>query len=82
MVFFACGAEQAEREFMQLSLNHLMETMNDTVVRQAQTYVWGTDDSHLRFVKNRMGKRSQPYVRFRSNHPLSRRSFRFYERPI
>ena len=37
-----------------------MQAMNDTVVRQAQPYVWGTDDAQLRHVKNRMGKRSGP----------------------
>jgi hypothetical protein len=60
MVFFACATEQAEREFMQLDPQGVMRAMNDTVVHQAQTYVWGTDDSQLRYVKNRMGKRSGP----------------------
>ena len=60
MVFFACATEQAEREFMQLDPQGVMRAINDTVVHQAQTYVWGTDDSQLRYVKNRMGKRSGP----------------------
>jgi hypothetical protein len=58
MGFFACATEQAEREFMGIDPHLVMQTMNDKVVRQAQNYVWGTDDSQLRYVKNRMGKRS------------------------
>lgn len=45
---------------MRLEPHEVMAVMNDTVVRQAQTYVWGTDDSQLRYVKNRMGRRSGP----------------------
>lgn len=32
----------------------LMEMTNDTVVRQATKYVFGTDDSQLRFISNRL----------------------------
>jgi len=60
MVFFACATEQAEREFMQIDPDQVMQAMKDIVVRQAQTYVWGTDDSQLRYVRNRMGKESGP----------------------
>jgi Protein of unknown function (DUF4238) len=60
MVFVACATQQAEEEFMRLDPHAVMQAMNNTVVRQAQTYVWGTDDSQLRYVKNRLGKGSGP----------------------
>ncbi len=56
-VFIACATPQAEAEFQRLNPLEVMLIMNDTVVRQAQSYVWGTDDAHLRFVKKRMGKK-------------------------
>lgn len=37
----------------------LTEVMNDQVVRQARKYVYGTDDSQLRFVEKRLGERKQ-----------------------
>jgi hypothetical protein len=59
-VFIACATPQAEAEFQRLDPLEVMLVMNDTVVRQAQTYVWGTDEAHFRFVKKRMGKKKEP----------------------
>jgi hypothetical protein len=59
-VFIACATPQAEAEFQRLDPLEVVLVMNDTVVRQAQTYVWGTDDAHFRCVKKRMGKKKEP----------------------
>lgn len=56
MVFVGCATQQAEEEFMLLDPHAVMQAMNNTIVRQAQTYVWGTDDSQLRYAKNRLGR--------------------------
>jgi hypothetical protein len=55
MVFIACRSPEAEREFQRLDPQHVMLTLNEAVVRQAQEYVWGTDDTQLRFIKKRLG---------------------------
>jgi hypothetical protein len=34
-----------------------VDTMNDRIVRQARTFVYGTDDRQLRFVANRLGEK-------------------------
>ena len=61
MIWVACATTQAEEEFRRINLVDVMVAMNDVIVRQAQTYVWGTKDaSQLRFVRNRMGQGAQP----------------------
>ncbi len=35
----------------------LMEHVNDRVASQARKYVWGMDDTQLRFIENRLGKK-------------------------
>jgi hypothetical protein len=59
-VFVACATPAAQDQFMRLDPGNVMLVMNDAVARQAHTYVWGTDDAQLRFVKNRMGKGKGP----------------------
>ncbi len=64
-VFIACATEKSEEEFLRLEPLDVMAALNDRVVRQARTYVWGTDDEQLRFIQNRMGKTDGwigPYV--------------------
>lgn len=60
MLFVACATEQAEKEFRALDPVHVMRVMNEIVASRARTYVWGRDDSQLRFVENRLGKTSSP----------------------
>ena len=61
MIWVACATTQAEEEFRRINLVDVMVAMNDVIVRQAQTHVWGTKDaSQLRFVRNRMGQGAQP----------------------
>jgi uncharacterized protein DUF4238 len=55
-LFFACETERAEREFQQLDPKYIMQTSNDLMAKRAQAYVYGPDDSQLRFIQNRFGK--------------------------
>lgn len=59
MVFIACNTPEAQLEFQRLDPGAVMAAMNNVVSRQAQTYVYGTDDSQLRFVENRLGKKNK-----------------------
>jgi hypothetical protein len=60
MLFFAGATEHAEREFRRLDPGRIMKTMNQFVASRARTYVWGREDSQLRFVENRLGRTSSP----------------------
>jgi len=61
MIWVACATTPAEEEFRRINLVDVMVAMNDVIVRQAKTHVWGTKDaSQLRFVRNRMGQGAQP----------------------
>jgi Protein of unknown function (DUF4238) len=66
MIWVACATTRPEEEFRHVNLADVMIAMNDVIVRQAQTHVWGTKDaSQLRFVRNRMGRGAQrtgPYL--------------------
>jgi hypothetical protein len=59
-LFVAYATEQAEKEFRALDAGHVMKVMNEFVAGRARTYVWGRDDSQLRFVENRLGKKKTP----------------------
>ena len=63
ILFVACATEQAQNEFQALDAGHVMKVMNDFVAKRARKYVWGRDDSQLRFVENRLGKgnSAEPY---------------------
>jgi hypothetical protein len=63
ILFVACATQQAENEFRALDAGHVMNVMNDFVAKRARKYVWGRDESQLRFVENRLGKRNEtePY---------------------
>jgi hypothetical protein len=54
-VFVAATTEQTERMLRGWDPRKLMEHVNDRMVSQAVKYVWGVDDSQLRFVENRLG---------------------------
>jgi hypothetical protein len=55
-LFVAATTKQTERAIRSWDPRRLMEHVNDRVASQAVKYVWGADDSQLRFVENRLGK--------------------------
>jgi hypothetical protein len=57
-IFLACNSIEIERSIKAVPVNELLHVMNSRVVEQARKYVYGVDDSQLRFVKNRFGKQS------------------------
>jgi hypothetical protein len=62
-LFFAGATEQAEAEFRRLNAGGVMRVVNEMVAGRARTYVWGKDDTQLRLVENRLGKKVglEPY---------------------
>ena len=60
MVFIACDTPQTERESQRLRSDRVMAAMNDMIVRQARTFVYGTNDLQLRFIENWLGKKTGP----------------------
>jgi hypothetical protein len=56
MLFVAANTEQTERMIRSWKPDMLMGHGNDRTASQAIKYVWGVDDSQLRFVENRLGK--------------------------
>jgi hypothetical protein len=63
-LFCACETEVAERQMRRLDPGQVMRIMNDEVAKRAFKYVYGQDDSQLRFVENRLGRRAQKPVPF------------------
>jgi Protein of unknown function (DUF4238) len=55
-LYFACETERAEIEFRRIDPEHIMQTVNDLMAKRAQSFVYGKDDTQLRFVANRFGK--------------------------
>jgi hypothetical protein len=55
MLFIATNTADMEHTIRNMSPRQLMEQVNHRVVSQARKYVWGVDDSQLRFVQNRFG---------------------------
>jgi hypothetical protein len=55
-LFVAANTEQTEHLIRSWKPADLVEHVNDRVASQARKYVWGRDDTHLRFVANRLGK--------------------------
>jgi hypothetical protein len=57
-VFFAFQSEATLDEVKRLAEEtRFVERINDRVVRQAHKFVWGTDDTQLRFVEKRLGEK-------------------------
>lgn len=56
-LFIAANTAEVERAITNMHPRDVMEQVNDRVVSQARKYVWGTDDTQLRFVQNRFGKK-------------------------
>ena len=56
ILFVAANTEQTEHMIRSWEPRRLMEHVNDRVAAQAVKYVWGIDDSQLRFVEKRLGR--------------------------
>jgi len=56
MLFIATNTVEMERTIRNIHPRQLMEQVNNRVTSQARKYVWGTDDTQLRFVQNRFGR--------------------------
>ena len=56
MLFVATNTVEMEQTIRNMNARQLMEQVNSRVVSQARKYVWGTDDTQLRFVQNRFGR--------------------------
>jgi hypothetical protein len=55
-LFVAVNTPQHEQHIQSMPLNDLIREVNGTVCKQAQKYVYSTDDRQLRFVQNRLGR--------------------------
>jgi uncharacterized protein DUF4238 len=56
-VFVAAKTQETLRSIENIAAqSKFVETINDRVASQARKYVYGTDDTQLRFVANRLGK--------------------------
>lgn len=56
VLFFACDTQRSEAEFRSIDPKDVMLLVNDAVASHAHTYVYGTDDTQLRFIANRFGR--------------------------
>jgi len=57
ILFIAVKEEATFHKIASMSSDELAETVHNKVAEQAHTFVYGSDDSQLRFVSNRLGKR-------------------------
>ena len=58
-IFIAAKERKTFDYIRALRSDDLVRSVNNKVAEQAVKYVYGTDDSQLRFVKNRLGKMVQ-----------------------
>jgi hypothetical protein len=56
LLFIAADDLAEGQQLARQDHNELTKLMNDSVVRQARKFVWGLDDSQLRFVEKRLGE--------------------------
>jgi Protein of unknown function (DUF4238) len=56
-LFIATKNEESFRYFLEMNPSALAEAVNNQVSQQARKFVFGSDDSQLKFVANRLGKR-------------------------
>jgi hypothetical protein len=56
-LFIATNDDETFRAISSTPADELAETVNNQVTQQAHKFVYGVDDSQLRFVANRLGKR-------------------------
>jgi hypothetical protein len=55
-LFVATNTEESDSIIRNMNPRELMQQVNDRVTLQARRFAYGTDDSQLRFVANRLGK--------------------------
>jgi Protein of unknown function (DUF4238) len=55
--FLAANTIDIERQIHRIPPKEFMQKMNDKMACQARKYVYGVDDSQLRFVSNRFGRK-------------------------
>jgi hypothetical protein len=55
-VFVATNTKESDDIIKNMNPRELMQQINERVTSQARQFVYGTDDSQLRFVENRLGK--------------------------
>lgn len=58
-LFIAAKEQQMLRQITSMNTEQLLANTNDRVASQAYDYVYGVDDTQLRFVANRLGKRDK-----------------------
>jgi Protein of unknown function (DUF4238) len=56
-LFIAAKNDETFQSFREMNPNELAQAVNNQVSQQAHKFVFGCDDSQLRFVANRLGKR-------------------------
>jgi hypothetical protein len=55
--FLAANTVDIEKQLQRMPAKEFMQKMNDKMACQARKYVYGVDDSQLRFVSNRFGRK-------------------------
>jgi hypothetical protein len=55
--FLAANTIEIEQQLQRMPAREFMQKMNDKMVSQARKYVYGVDDSQVRFVANRFGRK-------------------------
>jgi hypothetical protein len=60
--FVAVNTEKMEDYLQSIPVEKFTTSLNDAVSRQACSYVYGADDTQLRFVENRLGKAPPQFI--------------------
>jgi hypothetical protein len=63
-LFFACETDAAEQKMQKMAPAEIMRVMNDETAKRAFKYVYGRDDTQLRFVQNRLGRNKAKAVTY------------------
>jgi Protein of unknown function (DUF4238) len=56
-LFIATKTEETFQYFREMNPNELARTVNNQVCQQARKFVFGCNDSQLKFIEKRLGKR-------------------------
>jgi hypothetical protein len=63
-MFFACEDRRSQQLMERIEPIEIIRTMNDATAGRAFRFVYGLDDTQLRFVENRLGRRPVKPVPF------------------
>jgi hypothetical protein len=55
-MFFACEDQRSQQMLERIDPMDIIHRMNDVVAKRAYKFVYGVDDTQLRFVENRLGR--------------------------